>query len=331
MQAISDIWLIQIEITNACTRECVNCTRFVGHYKKPYFMELEFVEKAIDSLKEFPGGVGIMGGEPTLHPQFHEICQLMRKKVPPEKRYIWTSGYKWKTYRSIIRKTFADRLYYNEHKDTTQKHQPMLLAIDDVVQDKEFMKKLIGKCWVQEQWSGSINPKGGFFCEVAAAQDILFEGTGGYPIEKGWWNKTPEQFQDQVERYCSKCGAALPLPPVFLNENKDYISISNYRRLEELKTPKFLKSRIHLVENTYSKSEIEEFSKNWAPWGFIGEKGRRKNIYDIYGLIGGFLLRTEIEVRHKMRKTCNIRRGDVSTSIREYSRKKNFKIKLSDL
>ena len=184
MQAIKDMWLIQIEITNACFRECVNCTRFVGHHKKPFFMDIKNVEKAVDSLEGFPGGIGIMGGEPTLHPQFYEICQLVRKKVPPEKRFLWSSGHNWKDYRSVIRRTFADRVYYNEHKDTTQKHQPMLLAIDDVVEDKAFMKELIDKCWMQERWSGSINPKGAFFCEIAAALDVLFEGPGDIRLKK---------------------------------------------------------------------------------------------------------------------------------------------------
>jgi len=44
--------------------------------------------------------------------------------------------------------------------------------------------------------------------------DLLFDGPGGYPLEKGWWNKTPQDFQDQVGRYCYQCGAALPFPPV---------------------------------------------------------------------------------------------------------------------
>lgn len=80
MKPIYDAWLIQIEVTNACNIGCANCTRFVGHHKKPYFMDLDFVEKAVDSLQDFKGGIGIMGGEPTLHPQFEEICRLLQRK-----------------------------------------------------------------------------------------------------------------------------------------------------------------------------------------------------------------------------------------------------------
>ena len=73
MKAIRDMWLIQIEITNSCFLECPNCTRFIGHNEKPFFMDLQMVEKAIDSLEGFPGSIGIMGGEATLHPKFFEI------------------------------------------------------------------------------------------------------------------------------------------------------------------------------------------------------------------------------------------------------------------
>jgi hypothetical protein len=210
MKPIKNKWTIQIEVTNACANECVNCSRFVGHYKNPYYMDLDLVEKAIDSLQGFRGGIGIMGGEPTIHPSFAAICDLMRRKVPPHKRLLWTAGYDWNKFKKIIKKTFGNNVIYNDHSDTTQKHHPMLLSISDVINDKEYMKKSVDNCWVDRRWSASINPKGCFFCEIAAAMDVLFEGPGGHPIERGWWEKGPEEFIDQQERYCYQCGACVP-------------------------------------------------------------------------------------------------------------------------
>lgn len=45
---------IQIDITNACTHQCSNCTRFCGHHRKPFFMDLETFQRAVDSLADFP-------------------------------------------------------------------------------------------------------------------------------------------------------------------------------------------------------------------------------------------------------------------------------------
>ena len=301
MKAIRDMWLIQIEITNACFLECPNCTRFVGHNRKPYFMKLQMIEKAIDSLEGFPGGIGIMGGEPVLHPEFFEVCKLVQKKIPKQKRYIWTSGYNWEKYRSIIRKTFAENVYYNEHKGIEQKHQPVLMAIEDMIDDKKKMKDLIDRCWIQEKWSASINPKGGFFCEVAAAMDILFEGPGGYPLERGWWDKGPEQFQDQVQRYCYRCGIALPMPPILNKEGKDYVSVTNYRRLEELKTPRFLKNCVRCIDEKYSRVQVEEFARDWQPWNYLGDQ-KRISFEKMYGPIKGFVVKIQKKIKKKRKK-----------------------------
>jgi MoaA/NifB/PqqE/SkfB family radical SAM enzyme len=172
MIPVRDKRVIQVEITNACINECANCSRFVGHHKKPFYMDLETIEKAIDSLEGFQQIIGIMGGEPTKHPDFSEICKLIQKKIPKEKIHLWTAGYKWDQYRSIISKTFGVT-YYNDHKDLSQEYHPMLLAVEDVVPNQELADKLIDACWVDQMWSASITPKGCFFCEIAAAQDIL--------------------------------------------------------------------------------------------------------------------------------------------------------------
>ncbi len=74
MFAVRDKRVIQIEVTNACERECTNCSRFVGHYRNTYFMKLEHEEQAIDSLLDFPGGIRIMGGEPLIHPDFWKFA-----------------------------------------------------------------------------------------------------------------------------------------------------------------------------------------------------------------------------------------------------------------
>jgi hypothetical protein len=56
-------------------------------------------------------------------------------------------------------------------------------------------------CWWQRLLgSPSITPKGAFFCEVAAAMDMLFDGPGGWKIEKDWWKRGPEGFGDQLCR-----------------------------------------------------------------------------------------------------------------------------------
>jgi hypothetical protein len=269
MIPIYEVKTIQIEVTNACNLICANCTRFVGHHRKPFFMDLETVKKAIISLEGYTGGIGLMGGEPTLHPQFQDICKIYQEMIPDKsRRQFWTNGYKWKEYEKIIYETFDPyQIVYNDHKDPNVGfHQPVMIAAEDVVEDRELMWKLIDDCWIQRRWSASITPKGAFFCEVAAAQDHLFDGPGGYPIEKGWWKKDPEEFKDQVERYCPNCSAAIPMPRPSSHNEYDLISKSIAEKLERVKSPKYLKGKTRIFDRKLSEEDIKEYSKGWTPW-----------------------------------------------------------------
>ncbi len=260
--------LIQIEVTNACDHMCANCTRFVGHHKKPFFMDLKTVRKAIESLEGYKGGIGLMGGEPTMHPHFADICRIYQELIPDRsRRGLWTAGYKWEEYEGIIKETFdTDKIVYNPHLEKDKGwHQPLLVASDEIIDDKELMWGLIDNCWVQRRWSASITPKGCFFCEVAAALDQLFEGKGGYPIKKGWWNKKPEQFQDQVKRYCVLCSAAIPFERQSSHSQFDIVSKGNAERLRGLGSPKLLAGGVKIYDKKYTYEDYKRYVKDWAP------------------------------------------------------------------
>ena len=245
---------IHVEITNACNLACSNCTRFVGHHKKPYMMSLEDVRISIGSLIGSPCNVGIMGGEPTAHPQFAEICLILEELIPDKgRRGLWTDGFRYSKYKSVIERVFLpENIVYNSHDDGIDDyHQPLLIHPSDVGISKEEHSKYIESCWIQRRWSASITPKGGFFCEVAAAQDMLFNGPGGYALTEDWWNKTPTEFSDQVDRYCSNCSACIPLPKVSALEDVDYVSETNVRRLMFVESPKLSKGLVKKVSSEF--------------------------------------------------------------------------------
>ena len=61
MKSPQDMRIIQIDVTNACIHQCSNCTRFCGHHKKPFFMDVETFKKAVDSMEGYVGTVSMMG------------------------------------------------------------------------------------------------------------------------------------------------------------------------------------------------------------------------------------------------------------------------------
>jgi len=261
LRKLKDKTNIQIEITNDCNLRCLNCSRFVDIDRPVFYMKLREIEKALRSLKGFKGGVGCMGGEPTIHPKFREICKLFRKHIPTKQRGLWTNGYNWKKYKREILRTFPlKNIVFNAH-DFEYKgyHQPLLIASKEIIKNKKLRKELIDKCWVYERWSASISPKGAFFCEVACALDHLFDLGGGWRIKKGWWNR--DNIQDQVDKYCPLCSAAIPFDPEIYNSNLQYISPKNLKNLPLIKN--FIK-----YKKKYTRKDYEKNVKDWKPGTF---------------------------------------------------------------
>ena len=277
---------IQIEITNHCWKRCSNCTRMIGHYKKEslYFMDFDFFQNAVDSLIYFPGRIGIMGGEPTLHPQFEEMTCYLRDRIPQkERRGLWSSlPDQYFKHVKLIKDTYGYEIS-NDHV-TPSNHQPIMVALKDVVKNDEQRRSLINQCWVQNCWSASINPKGAFFCEIAAAFSILYDGPQGLPVEPGWWKIQPQDpaFQQQIEDYCHNCGASIPLPARKTDEIIDDISESNLSRITAF-SPK-----VKRQEYTLFVPGISPFGYNITPGSFASADDRisHENQENFLALIG---------------------------------------------
>jgi hypothetical protein len=279
MRPLLDMDTIQIEITNACLNRCSNCTRFCGHHKRPYMMTLDTFEQAVESMIGYPKMVGIMGGEPLLHPKFEDFCTVISKKIPKTQLGLWTclpEGFEY--LRNIICETFG-HIFVNDHTRDDIYHAPILIGVEEIFPDKREMFYKIEHCWVQEAWSAAINPRGAFFCEVAAAMSILFNGPYGWAAEPGWWWKTTKDFREQIEEYCPKCGCALSLPRRASVEVVDDISPKNLQRLEG--------RSLKIKEGLYKVSDLKlvECPKEMAAYKDIVWRNKVAKRYGIYLLV----------------------------------------------
>lgn len=272
MRPIWEAWFCHIEINNICPQNCAYCTRYIRHLRKDqrYNMDLDIFRKAVISLDGFLGRLGIIGGEPLLHPKFEEICLILKDefKIPRKKLGLWISERKlFGKHKKLIKEVFA-MVAFNEHNEKQRRvelHQPLTIAIEEMVKDEKYREDLINNCWVQNTWCPSINPKGGFFCEVAQALDIILDGPGGYPIEPGWWKKTPGEFKDQVDRYCRYCGAAIPLKRELLNSGKEKFS-PNLLKVFKKHNLRFLSNEfVDILEGQLTIKEMEVNKLTWDP------------------------------------------------------------------
>jgi hypothetical protein len=202
---------IQLEITNACIKNCANCTRLVGHHKKPYMMDLDYFKTAVDNILGTPTLIGVMGGEPLLHPRFKDICLYLQKKSSPEKLALWsTLDKRFKKYAPLIADTFGIILP-NSHSHPQIFHAPVLVSSQEVLGNKFI--RAVDNCWLQNSWSASINTQGAYFCEIAAAIDLILKTGTAFNIRTAWWRRETRAYKAQIKALCSKCGICLNLTP----------------------------------------------------------------------------------------------------------------------
>lgn len=217
------IWkqgILQIHITRACDLACFGCTQGSNLRGAPVMMSVAQFEQACLSLKDYFGVVGIFGGNPTLHPQFEEICKVMKGIIPWERRGLWSNNLSGKG--KICKTTFNPRhsnlnvhlvreAYDEMYRDWPEaraeikgldpswpeakgrpahivgdsRHAPPYVALKDVVEDRDERLRMIGNCDVNQNWSAMIGVFRGqlraWFCELAGAQSILHQNNPDYP------------------------------------------------------------------------------------------------------------------------------------------------------
>jgi len=269
-------------------------------------MPLDEVENALKTIQDAPAHAGLFGGEPTMHPQFEEICKLYQKYIPVKaRRGLWTAGYKWKKYKKIIHETFyPEQIAYNEHqKYQPCWHQPIHIAIEDVIEDPFLQRRIIDNCWVQNRWSACITTMGAYFCEVAAGRAMALDRTPqmitvsnmtetihnyqrkGLPVEKGWWKRPLSDYKYQIRELCSKCSACLPMP-MRPNDKQKWDDCSagtchllrGRRKIFDIdKLKKYYEGHTFEPEDDYLlRGGFKDFP-DWHPWRYRDIKAHEPN------------------------------------------------------
>jgi len=268
MRSPADMDIIQIDISTKCHLKCSNCTRLIPHQPTRDDLSLEAFERAVKSMEGWQAPnrvIGVIAGEPTLHHDFegisrrfaelwggpttqngrlpiHDFNQFATQRLFDRStgRGLWTSlgnGF-YRHYETIM--DVYGHWNTNTHESGGH-HQALLISRKDycastgLTQDQWEINR--DNCWVQKLWSASMNDKGAYFCEVAASIDRLyFGGAHAWPIEHGWWQRTPADFQSQLE-LCNFCGLAQPGPSQLDILERDIISDENRQRLLDAGSP----------------------------------------------------------------------------------------------
>jgi len=231
--------ILQIHVARACDRACNNCTQGSNLKGPANFMSIDQFKIAVQSLSDYFGVVGIFGGNPCIHPQFGELCRILRGVIPWEQRGLWSNHPKGNGAHAAITfnpaysnlnvhqsqeaydefcRDWPESIPYLKGLDTDSRHSPPFVAMRDVIPDEQERWKLIQNCDINKNWSAMIyvfrGQLRGSFCEIAAAQAMLHQDDPDYPdtgvpIVPGWWKQGQEAFEQQIRKHCHECGIPL--------------------------------------------------------------------------------------------------------------------------
>jgi organic radical activating enzyme len=234
-----------IVITNVCNLTCGGCHQHCGNFDKPqlWFIGLDDFQRHIEILKlpenrlylpnsHYITKISIFGGEPTVHPQWSDLVDIMHSHQDVLFR-VSTNGRLHKnpknpypkltlnvaTLKSIIRveksnlKLEDNVLYVIDPKDESKVENyqfvPTLVAPIDLYPHKSksyFWIKAQQDCGIWKHCSAAIYNNKAYFCEVAASMDhLLFNGENGWDVTDKPFSKTTNEIAEQAEKFCYRC------------------------------------------------------------------------------------------------------------------------------
>ena len=149
--------IIQIWVTRNCDKCCFGCTQGSNLRGGTSDITPEQFEEACKSLQGYFGVVGMFGGNPCIHRQFKELCRIMRKWIPFERRGLWSNNLLGNgaecqmTFNPSVSNlnVHLDKEAYKEFKrdwpesrpfglDEDSRHSPPYVAMKDVLKTKCF-------------------------------------------------------------------------------------------------------------------------------------------------------------------------------------------------
>ena len=203
----TNLYKVELELVSYCNLNCINCDRSCRQLPTGEMMTVEQVRHfVLESLllKYEWKQIRLLGGEPTLHPQFFEILDVIKdykNKYPKCKIHIISNGVGDKVNDVLSRipdwveiRNSAKESYVNEFTSYN------LASIDlNQLKNKNFHKG----CWITNICGLGLSRYGYYSCGAGASVDRVFCFNIGIKNLKDVNNKN---LNKQKEILCKYCG-----------------------------------------------------------------------------------------------------------------------------
>lgn len=199
---------IEIDITYDCNLRCRNCARSCSQAPDITSMSPDQIEKFVQESQEHDviwEIIGVLGGEPMLHPELSEILEVLlnyKEDYSPNTRIeVTTNGYREKVVEAFS-KVPAGIFINNTRKQNAhqEKFEPFNLAPVD--QWKFYFSDYRNGCSTTSDCGLGLNAYGYYHCGIAGSIDRVM----GFDIGLKKLPLTQKELVSQKEILCKYCG-----------------------------------------------------------------------------------------------------------------------------
>lgn len=201
---------ILIDITFACDLGCVDCNRSAAAAQAPSNDRMtpeqirRFVAESLDQHRRWEG-IQIEGGEPTLHPQFEEIVDILneyrREHLPSAWIQVNTNGYSDSGGRVLARLPAGIDVYSSGKQGPVQAlHCACNVAPVDL--DEYAGIDYSQGCFQPAQFGLGLNRYGYYPHPACGGIDRVF----GFDLGRKFLPPLHDDLRDQFARLCGFCG-----------------------------------------------------------------------------------------------------------------------------
>jgi len=202
---------VEIEITTECNMKCFHCDRSCRQAPSKECMTVaqikHFVNESIEENKKWPFIV-IIGGEPTMHPDIYEICNILidykRNHSPNTKLTISTNGVSRETKEVLA--NLPDIIHQENSSKTSIKNTQFFtfnVAPIDLEQYNQPGINFSNACSTASTAGSALTRYGFYGCGAAASIDRVLGIDMGVKSLK---DVTDKKYRTQFKVLCGYCG-----------------------------------------------------------------------------------------------------------------------------
>lgn len=198
---------IEIDITYHCNLHCYNCNRSSTQAPEKLHIKIEKIKDFVDesiNLKKYWNRIRVLGGEPTLHPEFLVIIdELLRYKkfCPKVIIEVVTNGHGEKV-NDIIKKIPKEIWVENSNKDSVIQPEFGPFNLAPIDEKKNLFVDYSNGCAIMSDCGMGLTPMGYYPCAVAGGIDRIIKRNIGY-------KNIPDDSDDMLtlaKEFCQYCG-----------------------------------------------------------------------------------------------------------------------------